>query len=545
MISKIKFLLPCTLYILLGNFSFAQEKLKLESNIKQVVLYQNKAQITNYLTNNLDAGVTDVVVTGLPLNIENQSIQASGKGDITILGVKLLPNYTKPLRKSAEINYLEDTLDKINIQVEHLESKAEILEKEAAMMLSNQVVSGKDKALTADEFEDYVDFFRDRLLDIKHSQSKVSRDLAKKREIQSNFQQQLNSIVSKLSRPSSEITVTVQAKNKTTFGLELQYLVPNAGWEPIYDLRSKGTNAPMQLIYKANVYQNTGIDWDNIKLKLSTGSPSNAAYKQELYPWYLNIYFPTPKRKSNHGGAAYRSAPSYDDKKEEGVVYEAEAAPMVMAKSLSESVTVTEQQFATEFEIPATYSVNADNKPVLVEVQNYQLPAEYKHFSTPKLDNNVYLSALLTGWESFNLIPGNAQVFFDGTYVGETYLNLSSTNDTLNVALGKDRKIIAKRETLKEFTSKSFLGNTKKNEYAYEISLKNTKKDSANIVLEDQIPVSQNADIVVEILENGGASYDPATGKLVWNLHLASGEEKKVNFRFTVKYPKNKNISGL
>ena len=546
MISKIKFFIPCSLYFVICTSLLAQEKTRVESNIKQVVVFQNKAQITNFLTTSVDAGITEVVVTGLPLNIENQSIQASGKGDITILGVKLLPNYTKPLRKSNEINYLEDTLEKVNLQVEYLTDKFDILDKEANMILSNQQVSGKDKALTADEFEDYVDFFRDRLLDIKHSQSKINRELVKKREIQSNFQQQLNSIISKLSRPSSEITVSVQAKNKATISLELQYLVPNAGWEPIYDLRSKGTNTPMQLVYKANVYQNTGIDWDNVKLKLSTGSPSNAAFKQELFPWFLNIYQPSPKRKSLYaGGSVERSAPAYDSKKEEGIVYEAEAAPMVMAKSMAENVVITEQQFATEFEIPVLYSINADNKPVLVEVQNYQLPASYKHFSTPKLDNNVYLSALLTGWESFNLLSGNASVFFDGTYVGETYLNLSSTSDTLNVALGKDKKVITKRETLKEFTSKSFLGSTKKNEYAYEISVRNTKKDSVNLVLEDQIPVSQHADIVVELIENPNASYDAGTGKLIWNLHLASGEEKKVNFRFTVKYPKNKNISGL
>ena len=531
------FILTTSLFI--AQITFGQHQKTIESDIKQVTVFQNKAQIINTVTTTIESGVTELTISNFSEFVEQNSVQVTGKGDFTILGVKQKVNYIKQTKMSAAYLALEDTTEKVKLSLEHLRDKKHILEKEEEMILANQHVGGKDKALTADEFEEYLDLFRDRLTEIRTSKSKMQRELTRKEELYANFSNQLGLLNSQHNKPSTEVTVTVSTKSNLTIGLELTYLVGNAGWMPIYDLRSKNTSTPMQLIYKANVYQNTGVDWERVKIKLSTGNPSMNGVKPELALWNLDIQ-EEYKRKSRSKNSV--QCPAYlSSEVNRGDIMESK----VMANSIAETVLVLENTMSVEFDIPVPYSVPSDGNNVVMDVQTYQIPVHFKHYTTPKLDNGVFLTALLTNWEQYNLLPGNANVYFEGTFVGETYLDLTNTDDTLLISLGRDKKVIVKREIIKDFTSKKFIGSNRKNEYAYEIDIRNAKKDSVNLVIEDQIPISKNNEIEIEVLELGGAELNKETGKLTWNLSLASTENKKLIFRFTVKHPKGKNIIGL
>lgn len=538
------FILIASLFV--ANFGFAQDKKQISSDIKQVTVFQNKAQMTNTATTTVDAGVTEITIGGLSQFVEQNSVQVTGKGDFTILGVKQKINYINSTKKTPEFIELEDTTEKIKFSIEHLRDKIHIYEKEEQMILANQQVGGKDKALTADEFEEYLDLFRDRLTEIRNSKSKTQREIVKKEEVYNKFFAQLQSILNQQNKPTTEVTVTVSSKTRATIGLEMTFLVGNVGWQPIYDLRSKNTSSPMQLIYKANVYQNTGVDWERVKIKLSTGNPSLNGAKPELGTWYVDIEQPIVQTRMYKSGSAKKEMAVMDDlnKMDREGVYELEAAApaVVFANTSADYTTTTEYAVSVEFDVAVPYSVPSDGNAVLMDVQTYQIPVQYKHYTAPKLDTDVFLTALLTNWEQYNLIPGNANVYFEGTFVGETYLDLSNTNDTLMVSLGRDKKVIVKRESVKDFTSKSFFGGTKKIEHAFEIEVRNTKKDSVSLVIEDQIPISKNNEIEVEILDLAGAELNKETGKLVWRVSLNAGESKKVTFRFTIKHPKGKNI---
>jgi uncharacterized protein (TIGR02231 family) len=536
---KQSFLIIIALFV--SFFSNGQDQKQIDSDIKQVTVFQNKAQIVNTATATVESGITALTIAGLSQFVEQNSIQVTGKGDFVILGVKQKVNYIQQAKKSPEYIALEDTTEKIKLALEHLKDKAHILAKEEDMILANQQVGGKEKSLTADEFEEYLDLFRDRLTEIRTFRSKTQRELLKKEELYNHFKNQLESIRSQQDKPSTEVTITVSAKSRTTIGLELSYLVGNTGWTPIYDLRSKNTTSAMQLIYKANVYQNTGVDWERVKIKLSTGNPSVGGVKPELYTWNLAIQEEIQK-KSKGWGRSERSAYDGINTMELKAIQKAE---IMEAGSMANEVSVIENSMSIEFDIPVPYSVPSDGNYVLMDVQTFQIPVVYKHYTTPKLDNGVFLTALLTNWEQYNLIPGNANVYFEGTFVGETYLDLLNTEDTLLVSLGRDKKVIVKRETIKDFTSKKLIGSNRKVEYAYEIEARNVKKDTIALVVEDQIPVSSNNEIEVEVVDLGGAELNKETGKLTWRINLASTESKKTIFRFIVKYPKGKNIIGL
>ena len=171
--------------------------------------------------------------------------------------------------------------------------------------------------------------------------------------------------------------------------------------------------------------------------------------------------------------------------------------------------------------------------------------ASYQYSVVPKLDMDAFLIAKATGWEEYNLLPGEANIFFEGTFVGKTFIDPNSVKDTLSISLGRDKRIVVKREKVKDFTSRKAFGANIRETYAYEVSVRNAKQEAIKIVVEDQVPLTQNNQIEVMVSDTGGATYNKDTGKLSWTWMLQSNETKKTVFKFEVKYPKDKPISGL
>ncbi|HRW98174.1 MAG TPA: DUF4139 domain-containing protein, partial [Cyclobacteriaceae bacterium] len=156
-----------------------------------------------------------------------------------------------------------------------------------------------------------------------------------------------------------------------------------------------------------------------------------------------------------------------------------------------------------------------------------------------------FLIAKATGWEDFDLLPGDANIFFEGTYVGKTFIDPNNIQDTLSVSLGRDTRIVVKREELKDLTTKRVIGSNQREEHVWEISVRNTKSEPVKITVEDQMPISKNNQIEVNPLDIGGSRFDAKTGKMVWSLTLQPNETRKMGFRYEVKYPKDKLVSGL
>jgi uncharacterized protein (TIGR02231 family) len=161
------------------------------------------------------------------------------------------------------------------------------------------------------------------------------------------------------------------------------------------------------------------------------------------------------------------------------------------------------------------------------------------------MDPDAFLMAEATGWEAFDLLPGEANVFFEGTFVGKTYLDPQTTKDTLYISLGRDKRIVVKREKVKDVNSRTIVGMNQKENYAYEINVRNNKSENITLAVEDQIPVSKNSQIQITMDETGGSKYDAARGKLVWEITLKPNESKKLVYHFEVRYPKDKLIAGL
>lgn len=408
------------------------------------------------------------------------------------------------------------------------------------MLLSNQKIGGTNQNLTVAELKAMADFYRSRLGDIVSLRMKQDEKIKKLNEQIIRLNAQINSQNELYNRNTSEIVVSVSAEAATSVELEVNYVVANAGWYPIYDLRAANTKNPVQLSYKANVFQSTGEEWKNVKLKLSTANPNQSGLKPELASWFLDFYQPISyalSGKAKAAGMVSRSAPAME--------MDAFKAEDIQAESVADYVTTIQTTLNTEFDISLPYTVSSASKPTLVDIRNYEMKSDYVYSVAPKLDANAFLIAKATGWEDFNLLPGEANIFFEGTFVGKSYIDPNNIKDTLSVSLGRDKRIVVKREKLKDLTSRSFMGSTKKESYAWEISVRNTKSEPIKIIVEDQVPVSQNTQIEVSVLDTGGAKYNKATGKLEWEFEIKPNESRKMTYKYEVKYPKDKQISGL
>lgn len=221
------------------------------------------------------------------------------------------------------------------------------------------------------------------------------------------------------------------------------------------------------------------------------------------------------------------------------------------ARSVSENrqeasipLTVSEKENSTSFsfDIELPYTILNDGKTATVEIKTMEVPAQYEYYCVPKLDQDAFLTAKITDWNNLNLLEGESNLFFEGTFLGKAMINPKTAGDTLNISLGRDKNISVKRVSVKEYSKKQFLGSNKIDYRTFEINIRNNKKQTIDLIVEDQFPVSTLKEVEVDKIESKEAELDIETGKLKWTIQLEPGKEKKVDFRYSVKYPKNNTI---
>jgi uncharacterized protein (TIGR02231 family) len=534
-----------------ANASTTETAQDVSTPVKSVVLYLNGAEITHTTQVNLSAGRNKVVFIGLTPNLLSKSIQVNVPADVTILSVSDRVNYLAKQEQNIRIKQLKDSSDMLNDNLKLVQNDRDAFTTEKQMLIANQSIGGSTTGVAVAALKPAVDFFRSRIQEINGELFKLDKKEKIFTESLSKVDRQLEELNAKFNAPTAEVTALVTVAAKTTANFELKYIVGSAGWAPLYDLRAEDIGKPIELKYRANVFNNTGIDWSEVKLKLSTADPLASASQPELSTWHLDyedVYLNANGNMSwqwSYGDnlpmkdSLGVSPGTYDVV--QNAVDQSKVNEEVSGKVKYEEIQVSE--LSVEFDIKTPYTVPSDAKPYLVDVTTYNLPATYQHYSAPKVDRDAFLLARITGWEDLNLVEGVANVYYAGAYVGRSYISTQSTDDTLNLSLGRDRKVVITRTKLKDLTSTKFIGSTRKEVYAFEIVAKNNTKAAINLELNDQIPVSKQGDITVESIETSKAELDPITGKLKWNFILQPDEVKKIQLEFSIKYPKNKSVT--
>lgn len=538
--------------------SAVNEKI-VKSAVKNVTVFTQGAQVFRSSSVSLSTGVTDLVFQGISPFINPTSVQAGGKGDFVVLEVRHQIKYPEPTKPAdgtlpkevvKEIKLLEDSLIEIGFDRDELADRKVALQMEKDMIMKNKLSNGEGKSDSLPILKQAMEFFRLKLTDINVQLNKIKRDEQRNANATNLVNARLSDLrkyknseePQKVYAPIHQVIVTVSADAPVTCTVDVSYMIANAGWVPSYDLRSTTAAAPVQLTYKANVFQTSGEDWDNVKLKLSTSNPNRSNIKPALPPWYINYYtaqretkIPTGARSTSTGNTSISDVELDAIKKDMN--------EMTPAQSAANYSQLVETMANVMFEISLPYSIPSDGATHIVSVKTSNLPATYYHYLVPKIESEAFLLAKVTGWEELNLLPGSANVFYEGTFVGETVLNPAVINDTLDLAFGRDNGITVTRTKLPVKESNKLIGNDITKTITYELRMKNNKSKALNLVVEDQIPLSQNQGIKVEMKDAGKADYNTQTGLLKWNLSVNSKEYKTLKFSYEVTYNKDMPLS--
>jgi uncharacterized protein (TIGR02231 family) len=540
---QMKKTLVAMLLILNSSLLFSQERIRINNTeIKEVKIYQNGALVTRTGKALVSTGNQEVVFDGLSPYINPQSITVKGLGDATILSVNYQQNYLTANRKTKEQLTLEDQRDSVQYKLSLVNNRIAVLNETVSVLQANKSIGGNNNGVMADELEPVVEYFAKKMTSLKDEILDNSIRQKKLQEQISKIDNQLNEINVRNNQPEGNIIVTVDGKSKSQATFEFSYLIEsNVNWQPFYDLRVKDVKSPVEIVFKAKVNQSTGEDWKNVALTLNTGNPSQSGDKPVLYPWVVGFLQPiTQIRGARIDGYATNAmaggAPAMMMEKD------ANAEQKVMMWDMA---TVTQNQLNVAYEIPGHYTLLNGSNETQVEIQHYTTNANYEYVAVPKIDNDAFLTAQITEWENLNLSPGQANVYFDGAYVGQSYINPAETNDTLTLSLGRDQRITFKREKVKELTSSKLFGSNKEKSFAYELTIRNTKKEPITIIVEDQVPLSQEKDIEIKVTELSGGIQFTGSGIVKWKITLQPGESTKKTLSYSIKYPKDKQLSGL
>ena len=535
----------------------ATDEKNVPSTISKVTVYMQGAQIYRGASYSINKGVTQVVIDGVSPMIDAKSLQVKASGPVIILDSKYTIFYPEPkdvvleglpLQVRKDIRALEDSLRLINFDIQNLQDEIDVLMASKNILANNGAIRGQGKVNDSIPLlKEAIDYYTQKMMELNKKLQVLNREKYGKTSKRDGMNGRLTALKNwqnnadlhgKPEGPIHRIIVTLKADDIAKGKLEISYLVSGAGWIPMYDLRSEISTGKVNLNYKAMVFQNTGIDWENVPLTISTNNPYHNKIKPDLHPWYVDFYLYNQKGygddreelKLAKKDVLQANAPSGGAE----VIYDARTA--------DEFVQVVDQVISAEFIVDLPYTILSNNEQHMVLVKNVDLDAKFKYYSVPKYDAAAYLVAEITKLDELQLVPAKANIFFDGSYMGETYLDPSSMDDTLELSLGKDPNIIVKRTLLKHECKDKVIGPKIERTYAYSIEIKNLKSTSIELIVQDQIPITQNAEIEISALEISKGELDSKTGVIEWRVSLKPGASKDIKLTYMVKHNKDQSL---
>lgn len=591
-----------SLLLTMSQVFAGDEKNTVASTVKSVTVYRNGAEMIHTANANLPKGSSELLIEGISNAIDINSLQINCPSTVTILGVEFSNQYLVNEMATPAMKKIQDSIETVKEGIQKIEISIATTDDLLSVLKSNKEIKGSQTGLSVAELMKLMDYYKLKSAELQNDLSALKVKREKQNALLGKLNLQLAEEQKKNTKSAGRIILQLSAALNVNSEFTISYLTYNAYWTPYYDLKVDNIKSPLKVIYKAKISQTTGIDWNKVKLSLSTSTPSQYGAAPLLRSWFLSYI--NPIARMNRQLTASNSIQSFDKSSElqevvvsgynqvkirgngsvsgsdpiyivngaemnpsdynrldpstiknieilkdasATAIYGSRAAQgavlVTLKDGLDDYVTVADNELDVTYDIDLPYDVPTNGKQQIATIKEATMNGVFKYYAVPKLDKEAYLLAEISDWEKLNLLPGEANIIFEGTYVGKSFIDPASTSDTLNLTLGKDKRVVVKREKMVDFSSVKFLGSNKLQTMTYELTVKNNKKDAVNFILKDQYPISTNKDIEVELLSDGDASVNKEIGVLTWKLQLAPGESKKVRFSYSVKYPKGKTLN--
>ncbi len=538
--------------------SFAQEEVPTYNGIiNQVKVFLQQAQIEKTVSFPLKQGNNEIILAGNSKYMQTQSLQFTSVNDFIITDFTPFIQYVQPKPQSEErlsaekkqrLKTLRDSLELLNNQNTDSYTLVSILNKEKIVLDNMKIISQPQSIDSIPKIKDGLSYYRDKMIEINKLLQKENAIIAKRTKTINEVNNQINIILQGAEnkfQPRNEYYIRLNIyseKNIPSSKLSYTYNVEGVYWQPFYDVKFTKPNAPAAFVLKAQLTQQTGEDWNDVKLIFSTEEPSNRRVLGELYPYYLVI--PKAENYSLRGAKAKQAKLNYmvaemavaEDVSEYGV-------PTANATKYSDMTISQLTMLGKEYEVGMKHTILSDGKEKIIALETKTTKADYKHYTIPKLEKAVYISALMPEWEDLELMDAMGKIYLENNYINDTYISTANTDDTLNLSIGQDKRVAVDRKVAKSKPEKTgLLSNTTETTVTITLSIKNNNQTPIEINIVDQIPLSTQENIKITAGDLSKAQYDEKTGKLTWDFSLKALEQKTITFTYTVRQPKGVNL---
>jgi len=512
-------------------------EMKVHSKVVSVTVYPQNAFVTRAADIKLTPGSYKLVLSGLPIDLVDESVRAEGEGvakvDIGEIGVRkvfLEKAHQEEISKlEGEIQKLEDTERGLKDSIDVLKSRIKLLD--SIRVLSPEVLSKDLTAAKIDPsaWQKAIDFTFRNLDEAKAGIRRLEaerRELTKRLEV---LRKKLDQI--RTGRPDTvkERWADVEVRSGGSYSFRASYVVRNASWRPHYRARAFPDEGRMELLYLGKVSQLTGEDWEDVEVTLSTAKPAFGAQAPELPPWYLDFY-PRPKEV----GVPMRKR---------AVLMEA-ARPAAGVAPPSEAIPTG---VSVLFKISGVKDIPSTKEGSDILIGSWELSPDYSYITVPKASSYAYLRAKVKNETAYPFLSGSVGVFVGHDYLGKSSIKNIAPSEEFELSLGIDEGIKVKRELVKKYREKTGVVSKKeKVSYIYRIEVESYKKRRCSVTVVDQLPVSQTEEIKVEEIKlKPKPDERDEKGILKWNITLDPGKKAEIEIGFSVEYPRGSRVMGL
>jgi uncharacterized protein (TIGR02231 family) len=548
---SLRFFLFLTL-ILIPTLALSAEpqRIPVPSRITAVTVYADRALTTRSTTLALKPGNYLIAFESLPTLLLDDSVRVDGKGTAatTITGLEVKRLF---LEQSGEkrVQELQEEIRALEKRAAALDAKKAGITAQKAFLESIRVAWGdrlsKELAIgrpTAAELQDASTFVGARVAKAEEQNRDIEFDKKIIKDKIDALRRQQNEATGSGRKEVKTVEVAVDVTRAGSLTLELASMIPQASWEPSYDVRLASDSRTADLTFQAMIRQQTGEEWRNVELTLSTPRPAIGGAPPELTPWNISLYRPRPVMSE----VTYAVAPAPSARAKKTMDYDAlEMAKAEEPPAEFAVAQISDEQSSVSFHAPRALDIPSDGSRHGTVVAVEQLPVSIEYLAVPKLSPAVFLKSELINHAPYPLLPGKVNTFIGNSFTGSSQLKKVAAGEKFDLFFGNDDQVTVKREELKQHKEAGLFGKNRVS-YRYHIELGNFRKEPLTITLRDQLPVAGDEEIKVSLEE---PSLKPAEvksdGTIIWKTPLNAGEKKELTFGILVEYPKEKEINGL
>lgn len=529
----------------LGCILPMQAQKQISAKLTEATVYLRGAALTHTASATLKSGSQEVIIDGLSPDIEINSLKVKANG-VLISATEFSQDYLTPREQAAHIKKLQDSLDLYKEQLKDAQNELEV-HKQLLKLVTDGTqnnMSQKDGTVTIADINANMELYRTKAAELQKSIDKDNKKIEKLKETVNRLKNQINQDETDNMQLNGMLRLSVSVPENITTTFTITYFTNQAQWVPCYDINIPSMDKSITLQSKAKVRQVTGLDWNNVKLTLSNATPNRSTVAPVFKTWFLSFQRPqtiVDGMKVRSNSVSY-AAPAEKASASNSIDYTYKWDSQM---TMDNFVEVEDQDIQVSFAIAVPYDIPGNGKEKLIDLKSYDIKADFKYYSIPKLSDETYLIATLSDYEKYNLLPGEATVTFNNTFVGRTRLRPNDTESQISLTLTTDPRISVKREKQKDFCSTKHVGNSTTVTQSYLITVKNNQSKAAKLTLKEQYPISNDKDIEVkDITVTPKATYDKTDiGVVTWDVELNPGETRTFTVTYSVKHPSDRTIA--